>query len=289
MVKRLAEQKLIAPLDRSLLPNLKHLSPEFQRPKYDPDGNYVVPYMWGTTGIGYNAKLVLDKPYSWRQFFDPAWLASLQKRVSILDDPREVIGAALRASGKSVNAIDKESLATAKAKILGQLPHISRIDSSSFKDLLASGDLWVAHGYSGDILRLQKDFPDIVYIIPEEGGAIWADNLAIPSSSAQKRLAHEFINFIMRPEINARLASYIHYATANEAAKKLVPKEQLENPNIYPSKAMQEKLEWFADLGEEADALDQLWSEIRSSTDAPAEGEDDNQAGAGNGVDPDAG
>ncbi len=265
MVQRLASAHLIQPLDRTKITNTKYLSPQFQTPNYDPKGEFVVPYMWGTTGIGYNQAKIATIPHSWKDFFDAKWLSSLDKRLSILDDPRELIGAALKASGHSLNEFSPEALADAKAKLQTLLPYVGRIDSNSFKDLLASGDIWVAHGYSGDILRLSKDQPEIKYIIPEDGGSIWADNLAIPTSSSNQDIAYLFIDFIMRPEVNARLATYIHYATTNEAAKAFIPKEQLDNPNIYPDKALLARLEWFQDLGEHSDDLDTLWTELKAS------------------------
>ncbi len=264
MVQRFAQQGLIQALDLSKVPNRKHLSPRFQRPLYDPEGRFVVPYMWGTTGIGYNSKLVGQAPHSWKQLFDPEWLVPLKKRISLLDDPREVVGAAIKANGGSYNSADPKDLDKAKELLTRSLPHVSRIDSNSFKDLLASGDIWVAQGYSGDILRLRKELPEIAYVIPDEGGAIWADNLAIPSSSKNVDIAHLFINFLMRPEINARIARTIHYASTNEAAKAFIPKEQLEDTSIYPTQEMQDKLEWFVDLGEQADAIDTLWNEVRA-------------------------
>ena len=272
MVKRLAAAGLLAPLDHTLLPNLKFLDRRFKRPRYDPQGTYAVPYMWGTTGIGYRKSMVHPAPQSWAQFFDPAWLAPLQQRVSLLDDPREVIGAALKRDGHSINSTHPQELDQARSRLRSILPYIGRIDSNNYKDLLASADLWMVQGYSGDIIKLQENNPDIVYIIPEEGATIWADNLAIPVSSSNKELAHLFIDFAMRPEINAKIASFIHYATTNKAAKGLIPHDQLANTNIYPSEAIMAKLEWFTDLSDQSILFDTLWNELRSTSASQAAG-----------------
>jgi len=263
-VASMAKDNLLAPIDRSKIPNAKHLAAEFQTLPYDPEGKFVIPYMFGTTGIAYNSAKIANPPRTWKDFYSQAALAPLEKRVSLLDDPREVLGGALKAAGLSINSTDPAALAAAKELVLAAKPFVGRIDTMSYKDLLASGDLWLAHSYSGEVFKLKRTNPEIDFLVPEEGGTIWADNLAIPVDAPHKELAHAFIDFVMRPEINAKLAETTQYATANAEARKLIPAATLSNANIYPTEALRSKLEWFADLGPSAEAFDDAWTGIRA-------------------------
>jgi spermidine/putrescine transport system substrate-binding protein len=265
MVKRLIQAGRLASIPKEDIPNLKHLNPRFQNMTYDPKGQYSVPYMWGSAGIAYNSAKLSRPPESWKDFFDPSFLQGLERRVSLLDDPREVLGAALKAEGASINSKDTTQLEAAKARLLATLPHLGRIDSNSYKDLLASGDLWLAHGYSGDVLRLQATHPDIKFIAPSEGSTYAIDNLVIPLSAPHKKEAALFIDFIMRPEINARIAQSIHFATTNDAAQRLLPPEMLRNPNIYPSDEAMARFEGFEDLGDRAQLYDAIWTEVKAA------------------------
>lgn len=267
MIQRLAQAQLIRRLDTTKIPNMRNLATIFQRPSYDPEGSYCVPYMWGTTGIAYNRKALGFDITSWKELFDPALMAKANKRISLLDDAREVIGAALKVQSDSINSTDAAKLASAKERILKIFPHIGRLDSNSYKDLLATGDIWIAQGYSGDIMRLKNttDNKDIEFVIPAEGGTIWADNLVIPTNAPHAEAAYKFINFIMRPEINAKIANAIHYATTNESARAFVEPSLLNNLNIYPSEPMRRRLEWITDVGEAAETFDNIWTEIKST------------------------
>jgi spermidine/putrescine transport system substrate-binding protein len=141
---------------------------------------------------------------------------------------------------------------------------VSRFDTMSYKDLLASGDLWVAQAYSGDIVKMQGQNPELRYVIPEDGATLWVDNLAIPVGARNTDLAAEFINFVMTPEVNKRIALSIHYGTTNEQARALLPESELNNPSIYPSKEVEARLELFQDLGAATETIDTVWAEVRT-------------------------
>lgn len=264
VVSTMIKDGLLAPIDRARVPNAVHLAPEFQKVAYDPEGRYVVPYMFGTTGIAYNAEKIANPPRSWKAFFDKETLEPLGKRVSLLDDAREVLGAAMKVRGLSLNTIDPAALADARVLVQGIKSFVGRIDTMSYKDLLASGDVWLAHAYSGETFKLQRSNPSIEFVIPEEGGTIWADNMAIPANAPNKELALQFIDYLMRPEVNAKLATSIAYATANGEARTFLSKEELGNPNVYPSAQLRERLEWFTELGDGAEAFDTAWTELRA-------------------------
>lgn len=264
IVPIMIEQGLLAPLDHTKIPNLSNLAPEDAHPTYDPEVKFVVPYLFGTTGIAFDSRVVTHPPQSWKEFFSADVLGGLDRRVSLLDDSREVLGAALRSMGHSLNSTDPELLNQARTLIEGIRPFIGRFDTMSYKEFMASGDLVMAHAYSGESLRLAKKNPAIKYIIPDEGGTIYTDNLAIPAKAPNKPLALEFINFIHRPEISARLATAMQYGTVNMAARKLIDQEDLLNPGLYPTPEVMAKLEHMIDLGTKAEAFEDAWVTFRA-------------------------
>jgi spermidine/putrescine-binding protein len=271
MIATMKQENLLLKLPREKIPNLTHLSERFKNVSYDEGGEYVVPYMWGTTGIAYNSNKIENPPKSWKEFFDVERAKTADKRISLLDDPREVIGAALKANGLSLNSYQPDELNKAKTTVLTFKPFVSRFDTMSYKDLLASGDLWMAQAYSGDIVKMQNQNPELRYVIPEDGATLWVDNLAIPTGARDPELAAEFINFVMTPEINQRIALSIHYGTTNEKARQMLPASELNNTAIYPPKEVEARLELFKDLGTAVEAIDNTWAELRSSDAVPVE------------------
>ncbi|TLY20488.1 MAG: spermidine/putrescine ABC transporter substrate-binding protein, partial [Nitrospirae bacterium] len=146
---------------------------------YDPQNAYSVPYLWGTTGIGYNADLVTPPPKSWQALWDPRY----KGKISLLNDEREVFGMALRAAGESLNATQPAKLEAAKAQLMAQKALVKTYTSENYDQLLVSDEVVLAHGWSGTILRAAAERPSIKYVIPKEGGTIWQDNLCVLKSS----------------------------------------------------------------------------------------------------------
>jgi spermidine/putrescine-binding protein len=264
MIQTMKQENLLMRLPKDKIPNLTHLSERFKKVSYDPEGEFTVPYMWGTTGFAYNSAKITQPPKTWKEFFDPNFARAADKRISLLDDPREVLGAALKSNGYSLNSTAENELAQAKLKILDLKQFISRFDTMSYKDLLASGDLWMAQAYSGDVVKMQAGNPELRYVIPEDGATLWVDNLAIPAGAPNPELAAAFINFIMEPEINKQIALSIRYATTNEKARELLPAEELANASIYPPKEVEDRLELFNDLGASTELIDTVWAEVRA-------------------------
>ncbi len=221
MVRLLRQDGLLLPIDLSHMPNLKHLAARFRDPPYDPGHDYSVPYQWGITGIGYNKKLVHPPPTQWADLFEPTRIEPYKHRISMLNDMREVIGAALVALGHSPETTDPQHLAEAQALLLRQKPFLAKYDSESFEDSLASGETVLAHGWSGEIAMAQSQNPDIAFVIPTEGTFVFVDNWAIPKGARQKELAEDFINFVLRPEISAMIVNHARYASVNDAARAL--------------------------------------------------------------------
>lgn len=263
-VQILIRQNLLAELDLHKIPNVQNISRRFRGLYYDPEHKYAIPYLWGTTGLGYNAGKVETPPTSWAMLFDTARLEQYKNRVSILDDPREAIGAALKYLGYSVNSTDPAQLEAAKNLLIAQKPYLARYDSETYDDFLLTGDLIIAHGWSGEFAKARTQDANVQYVIPQEGGVIWADNLAIPKNAKHKELAQSFIDFLLRPEISAKIVNFLRYPSTNEAAKAHILPKILNDPNIYPPAEILEKLEWIRDLGEATALYERVWTEVKS-------------------------
>ncbi|MCC6471297.1 MAG: polyamine ABC transporter substrate-binding protein [Alphaproteobacteria bacterium] len=239
---------VIAPLDKSKLPNLKNLDPAIMQrmAAYDPGNAHGVVYMWGTSGIGYNAKKVAERmpnaPVdSLALLFDPAVAAKFKDcGIMVLDAADELIPAALRYLGLNPDAKDAESIARAEAALLKVRPYIRKFHSSQYIEDLANGAICIAFGFSGDIVQARQRAKDakkgveIVYSVPKEGALMWFDNLAIPKDAPNKDNAHAFINYMLRPEVIARASNAVFYPNANKDADRFVDKEVKADKGVYP-------------------------------------------------------
>ena len=264
MIATMIELDLLAELNYDNIPNFSNISDTFRDPPYDPGNKYSVPYQWGTTGIGYNAEEFEDPPASWGYLFDPEMAAPYAGQISMLNDSREAIGAALKYLGYSVNSINEQELEEAKQLLIQQKAWLSTYDSDGFEDLLAAGETIMGHGWSGDFFAAAEEAEQVWYIIPEEGGVIWTDNLAIPKSAPSQYTAEVFINYLLRPEVGAKITNYTWYGSPNEAASQFIDPDILEEPAIYPPDEVMEKLEFLRDVGDATALYDRIWTEIKT-------------------------
>lgn len=266
MVAIMVNQGMLAKLEKSNIPNLENLDPKFTDLPFDPNGDYSVPYQWGTTGIGYRSDLIDEEITSWTALFDPAQAEQYKGKISMLNDVRETVGAALKYLGYSVNSTDPDQLEEAKELLMQQKPLLAKYDSQAYGDALASGDVAIAHGWSGDVFVAQAENENITYVIPQEGGVIWVDNLAIPATTKgdRKYTAEVFINYLLRPKIGAQITNWVWYGSPNAAAEPYINEEILNDPAIYPPPDVMEKLEFIRDVGEATTVYDRIWTEIKS-------------------------
>lgn len=255
IVTVLAAQNLLFPLRKEFLTNWGNVAPMFVNPKYDPDNKFGVPWQWGTTGIAYRSDKLAAPPDSWGIFHDK----KLKGKMTMMDDLRDVIGAWLRFRGKSLNSIDPADLAQVKKDALQAKTNLKAFLSAPVKAQLVAGDVWVAQLWDGDTAQAKAEQAAIAYAIPKEGAGIWTDSLVIPASAPHKRAAHEFMNFILRPEIGAGVSSFTGYGTPNAKAM-----EKLEAPVPLPTAEELLRLEYQSDLGAANEAWDELWTEIKS-------------------------
>ncbi|MGB8818228.1 MAG: polyamine ABC transporter substrate-binding protein [Rhizobiaceae bacterium] len=221
---------------------------------YDPGNEYAIDYMWGTTGIGYNKKKVMerlgtDKIDSWATIFDPAISAKLADcGIYMLDSATDILPAALNYLGLKPDSKAPEDLAKAEELMLKIRPSIRKFHSSEYINGLANGDICVAVGFSGDMFIAQsrakeaEQGVEIEYSVPKEGALMWFDVMAIPADAKNVAEAHEFINYLLRPEVAAKASDFVTYANGNKPSQALMDPAITGNPSIYPDDATMAKL-----------------------------------------------
>ena len=262
-VQILRKLGLLEPLDMGRITNFNNIGEKFRAPPFDPGPpteqyKYSIPYQWGTTGIGYNSAKVTDEVKGWAIL----WNTKYKDKITMLKEMREVIGTTLKFLGYSVNDTNPDHLQEVKAKLLEQKPLVRAYTTDTYMNLLAQGDSWLSQGWSGDVYQVAADNEDVRYVIPEDGTIIWMDNMAILKDAPHKDLAHEFINYILRPEVSAGISNYVWYANPNEASHEFTDPEIINDPSIYPPEDVMARLEFLEELGEYTQQMNDVWIEV---------------------------
>lgn len=262
IVPTLIKLKLIAPIRHKNIPNIKNLESRFLNPPYDPGNRYTVPYQWGTVGIYIRKPKDAVIEETWGLFFDPK---KQPGPFILIDTSRDTIGAALKYKGYSINSTNPKQLKEARDLLLD-----AKKRSLGFENGVGGKNKVLAKGavaalvYNGDAARGVSEDPETYYFVPREGGEIWVDNLAVLAKAPNRDMAEKFLNFILNPEIGARLANFNQYPTPNKAAKSLVNPEDLKNPAIYPPPEVMGKLEFLKELGAKSRLYDEIWTQIKA-------------------------
>ena len=256
-LQRQIKASVFQKLDKSKLPNLANAWPMVtkQLAVYDPDNQYGVNYMWGTTGIGYNvamARKILGpdaKIDSWDIVFKPENLAKFKDcGIHMLDSADDIFPAALSYLGLDPNSTKQADLEKAADLVLKIRPYVRKFHSSEYLSALATGEICFVVGWSGDIMQARsraaeaKSDIEIGYAIPKEGAQMFFDNLAIPADARNVTEAYALIDYLNRPEIAAKNSDFLSYANGNLASQKLVDPKILNDKNIYPDEATLKKL-----------------------------------------------
>ncbi|RRJ82880.1 polyamine ABC transporter substrate-binding protein [Aestuariirhabdus litorea] len=269
------------PLDKSKIPNLKNLNPKLMAELAevtDPGNRYGVPYLWGTTGLGYNVdkvKAVLgdDAPVdSWALVFEPRYMEKLAGcGVSFMDSPAEMMPLALTYLGLDPNSLSAGDYEKAAALMQSVRPYITYFHSSKYITDLANGDTCVAVGWSGDVLQAADRAEEagngvnVAYSIPLEGAPIWFDLLGIPKDAPNADNAHRLINYLLEPEVMAGIVNYVAYATANDAAIALVDEAIRTDQGIFPPPEVMGKLFIHRPVLRKIERLQtRLWTRLKS-------------------------
>jgi len=264
---------LLEPLDNRFIPNLQYIDQRFKNQTFDPGNQYSVPYMWGTTGIGYDSRLVTAPITGWEQLFDfsqGGFLDTYRGKITMLDDLYETIGAALKYLGYSVNDVDPAHLEQAKNLLIQQKQYLNKYAGADLyiPNLVNSeaSKFWICHVWNGDLYVAKESNPNLRYVLPKEGGIWWIDNMVIPKGALHTVAAHAWINFMSDPMVATINTEYIHYANPNKISiEELLPRSVASDRNLYPTVEDLQKFElgkMFTD--EERLRLEEVWIAVKT-------------------------
>lgn len=245
----LVKDGLIAKLDYRNIPNFKNISPNFRDLIFDPGNEHSIPYNWGTTGLLVRSDLIQEPVTRWADLWNPRYAGKILARPLA----NELISITLKAQGYSRNSLDTAQLQAAQERLLALKPALSFVEVEADKAVakLVSGEAAIMVGWMGDGVYASGKHPAIRYVLPEEGALLWGDSFIISAASPNQYTAEVFLNFLLRPEISARIVNEYFYATANEAAMPFIQPEIRDNPMIFPARQDFEKGEWYAPVSDE--------------------------------------
>ena len=259
MIERMAVEGRLEEIDFNNVPEYKNIDDEFKNLSYDPENKYSVPYMWGTMGILYNKTKVDGEITSWKDLWDEKY----KGEIFMMNSQRDSIGITLKMLGYSMNSIDDKELEEAKQALIEQSPLVLAYVVDEGKDKMIAGEAALALAWSGDAEYCIKENSDLGYVIPKEGSNIFFDSMAIPATCKNKEGAEAFINFMCRPDIAAKNATYIGYSSPSKAARELMG-EDGQSEVSYPD-TTQYDLEIFTALGDKVKIYDKIWTEVTAS------------------------
>lgn len=225
-VERMAKLGILLKLDKKKLPNIRHLSPELLNLPFDPSNIYSVPQLWGTTGIIINTKYIpKNQVRFWKDLWDPRY----KNQLMMLNDMREVLGMSLLALGYSINETNLKHIEEAYLRLNKLLSNIKLFSLDTVPNIYVDEDARIGMAWSGDAKAAHEENASIEYIYPEDGFAIWIDNLSIVKDAPHVENAYKFINFLLRPDIAQTVVIHLGYSTANATAIKLTKGKNADN------------------------------------------------------------
>ncbi|HEY9727127.1 MAG TPA: spermidine/putrescine ABC transporter substrate-binding protein [Chroococcales cyanobacterium] len=264
MVRKMVELGLLRELDHSRLIGLENLFPRFQNPSYDAENRYSVPVSWGTTGLIYNTKKLNPAPQDWNYLWNNQ--QKLLKRMSLLNDAREVMGAVLKMLGYSYNSTNSQQIQQAYQKLRELKPSIASFTTDAWRPQMLSGDLLIAMCYSSDANELFKESQDLKYVLPRSGSSLWVDTLAIPKTAPNVEGAYAWINFILQPDVAAQIGERLSFATPNQVAFNQLPSAIQTNQSLFPPESLIEHCEGISPLEDAiSEVYDRYWTQLTSA------------------------
>ena len=272
-VEALLRSNQLRPLEKARLKNLHNIKPEFLSAFFDPGNRYSIPYAYTVTLLGYNVEKLraLNLPTdTWALIFEPRYLEKLKGRVTVLDSQRELMAAAMRYLGYSVNDSDEVKWNRARDLILRAKPYWAAFNASSYIKELTVGNIWLAHGYSNDMFQAQRDAEKagrpfhIGYSIPKEGAVLALDSMVLHKTGRHPELALRFIDFMLEGNNSAELTNLIGSGNPNREAMRHIAPEIAGNPAVFPATEGMKHLEMLRDLDRKSRrVLNRLWTEIK--------------------------
>ncbi|MGL4337691.1 MAG: ABC transporter substrate-binding protein [Turicibacter sp.] len=261
MIEKMKNEELLIPLDYSKIPNFDLVSEDHKNLSFDPENQYYVPYFWGTVGILYDKTIVTEPVDSWSILWDDKYAGNMY----MYDSQRDSLMVALKLLGYSMNTQDLAQLDEAKQLLIEQSPLVYAYVTDQVIDGMIAGNAALAVVYSGDANYIMSENENMAYAIPKEGTNSWVDGMVIPTTAQNVDMAHEFINFMMRPDIAQKNTEYVMYSTPNkEVFENIKDEEWTQNEAYNPSPDLLDKLdmESFKDPGKFISEYDRVWTEV---------------------------
>ncbi len=261
MVDLMAEQNMLQPLDHNLLPNLVHIDEELMQYATDPQFVHSAPYMMSNAGIAYRADKVENVTPTWAMFDR----ADLKGRMTLLNDYRETIGAALKFLGFSLNTTDDGELAQARDVVIRWKKNIAKLESEQYKNGIASGEFLLVHGYNGDLMQVIQEDEDVTYILPQEGVSISCDHMVVPTAARAVPLAHAFINFLLDPKVAAENTEFVYFLSPNKSSYEYLSDDIKEDPAVFVPDEILDHSEVIKYLGADDAKYRAIWDAIKAA------------------------
>jgi spermidine/putrescine transport system substrate-binding protein len=263
-LKKMVDQGLLRELDDNELKGIEAVLPALADKGFVDGKRYSVPATWGTSGLIYNSEKIPGGLTDWIDLWKQK--DKLNRRITLLNDPREVLSIGLYALGlKLGDQNDPALIKRAYEKLLELKPSIAAFDTDAWRDRMLSGDVWVSHAYSTDAADVIKDNPKFRYIIPSSGAALWVDTMAIPVSAPNLDAAYDWINDMLQGDVVAGLNDRLSFSPAITPAVDQLPPEVRQNPVLFPSKEDLARCETMPPLSEAAEkTIDSYWTKLLS-------------------------
>ncbi len=251
----------IIELDHSKIDTYDKIGPSFREVSYDPGNKYSIPYVWGTTGLAYN-KTCVDAPItSWKSLFDEKY----KGRVYMLDNMLAAYIAGLQVNGFHANTTNPDEIAKATETLITQKAMLAGYNSTNFADLVSSGEACIVESWSSSVLQAIQDNPDVVYVLPEEGGTMWIDGYSILADAPNPDAAYKFLSYILRPEVAAKTTELTQTATVVTESKALLPEALANNPAVFPDEKMIANADFILDLGDAMKLYQDGWTKVKAA------------------------
>ncbi|MDO5767887.1 MAG: extracellular solute-binding protein [Psychrobacter sp.] len=261
-VKKMSQEGLLQPIDKAKLTNFVQLNPALIHTKIDPNNNYSVPYLWGTTGIAVDAKTVNAASIRhWRDLWQPQF----KGQVLLTNDMREVFGMALLALGYSSNSENAQEIKLAYESLVKLMPHVVGFESQAPRLPYMSGVANIGMIWNGEaVMANRAGMSSLHYIYPAEGTLLWIDSFAIPKGARHVEAAHQFINFVLRSENAQIISRNLGYATPNLGARMFMSPATKANTTIYPTAEVLKKAELQTNVSPHALSIYQYyWDQLK--------------------------
>jgi spermidine/putrescine transport system substrate-binding protein len=262
-VQILEKKGLVEPLDHGKLTNIGNLSKVFQEISFDPGNKVSIPFIWGTTGFAYNSDCIKDgaAPTSWKALWDEKY----KGRIYMLDNMLAAYIAGLQVNGFKANTTNGDEVAKATQSLIDQKPLLAGYNSTNFADLVSSGEACIVEAWSGNVLQAIEQNPKVHYVLPDEGGTMWVDGFSIPKGAKNLDAAYKFLNYILQPEVAAKVTTLTKVASTVEKAKALLAPELANNAAVFPPEDKMAKADFILDLGDAMKHYQDGWTKVKAA------------------------